>query len=405
MKVKRWISISLAALTLATLAHATALTEARNTPSRAGSAIVVGVYTNTRIFAGSMVAINSSGYAVSASDAASQSVIGAAYETVDNRTNADGAGDSGTMTIQVIRGVFRWVNGDSFTDANIGDLAFVEDDQTVQKAASASNDSIAGVIIDVDDDGVWVDTSTIGSQGSGSLTTLTTSGAVTLGSTLGVTGATTLSGTLAVTGVATFTAESVHNGGVDADYITTDAAAGIDTKTAGTLMVGAATATKIEAADVGVETEIQGDLDVHGSFEPDIVIVADTNAYTLVDADSGQVHLMPDLTADATLTLPAEVDHLHYRIVYVGGAEDAQDWIIDTGDDTKYFVGGLVQHDVDDGGDDTVTYYSDGNSNSKLTVYTPGAGTVVEMWCDGTNWRVTGVVVSSSDTGVAFADQ
>lgn len=80
--------------------------------------------------------------------------------------------------------------------------------------------------------------------------------------TLRISGNGTIGGTLAVTGVATFTAESVHNGGIDADYITTDAAAGIDTKTAGTLMVGASTATKVEVADTGVETEIQGTMDV-----------------------------------------------------------------------------------------------------------------------------------------------
>jgi hypothetical protein len=67
------------------------------------------------------------------------------------------------------------VNGDSFTDANIGDLAYVEDNQTVQKAASASQDIIAGVIVDVDSSGVWVDTHDIGSQGAGSLTTLAVS--------------------------------------------------------------------------------------------------------------------------------------------------------------------------------------------------------------------------------------
>ncbi|MHC4616256.1 MAG: hypothetical protein ACYTEQ_00745 [Planctomycetota bacterium] len=65
-------------------------------------------------------------------------------------------------------------------------------------------------------------------------------------------------GTLDQVGVATFTAESVHNGGIDADYITTDAAAGIDTKTAGTLPVGASTANRVELADAAVITDIEG---------------------------------------------------------------------------------------------------------------------------------------------------
>lgn len=74
----------------------------------------------------------------------------------------------------------------------------------------------------------------------------------------------TVGGTLGVTGVATFTAESVHNGGIDADYITVDAAAGIDTKTAGALAIGAATATSVAvgASDAGVS--IPGTLGVTG---------------------------------------------------------------------------------------------------------------------------------------------
>lgn len=70
-----------------------------------------------------------------------------------------------------------------------------------------------------------------------------------------------VAGTAALIGVATFTAESIHNLGIDADYITTDAGAGVDTKTAGTLGIAAATADKVEIADTGIETEIQGTLD------------------------------------------------------------------------------------------------------------------------------------------------
>ncbi|NQT91946.1 MAG: hypothetical protein HQ559_04225, partial [Lentisphaerae bacterium] len=186
----------------ASLAEATALAAARNTPMRAGDSLYIGVYTNTRLFAGAMVAINSSGYAVPASDSASLNVIGRAQSTVDNRTNAEGAGDSGELSITVRRGTFRWVNGDSFTDANIGDLAFVEDDQTVQTAASASQDIIAGVIIDVDSSGVWVDTYDIGAQGASAPSSLAVSGNATVGGTLDVTGASTL-GALTTTGTTT----------------------------------------------------------------------------------------------------------------------------------------------------------------------------------------------------------
>lgn len=98
----------------------------------------------------------------------------------------------------------------------------------------------------------------------GDVFTVSDTGAVVAkgGLSTGTAGNQTVAGTLGVTGVATFTAESVHNGGIDADYVTVDAAAGIDTKTAGTLKVGAATANKLEVGKSGVETEVVGTLDV-----------------------------------------------------------------------------------------------------------------------------------------------
>jgi len=174
-------------------ALAAPLTAPRNTPQRAGAGVVIGVYTNTRILAGSLVAVNSSGYAVPASDTSGLKVIGCAMETVDNRTNAEGAGDSGAKTVTVKAGIFRWVNGGSLTDADIGSIAYVEDDQTVSTAAEMTYDIVAGVIVDVDADGVWVSTYNVPSAGAASVTTLAASGNASIGGTLAVTGATTLS--------------------------------------------------------------------------------------------------------------------------------------------------------------------------------------------------------------------
>ena len=143
---------------------------------------------------------------------------------------------------------------------------------------------------------------------------------------------------------------------------------------------------------------------ITNAFEPDIVHVADATPYTVLPTDSGQIHIVPDLSADTTFNLPAEADGQHYKFIYVGGAEDAHDWIIQSGDNLKYYIGGLVQHDPDGGGDDTATYYSDGGDDSILTILTPGAGTEIEMWCDGTNWFLTGTVVSTTDTAVVFSN-
>lgn len=46
--------------------------------------------------------------------------------------------------------------------------------------------------------------------------------------------------------------------------------------------------------------------------------------------------------------------------------------------------------------------WSNGSTNDFLTVVTPGAGTIVRVICDGTNWIVNGQVFSA--TVPAFSD-
>ncbi len=134
-----------------------------------------------------------------------------------------------------------------------------------------------------------------------------------------------------------------------------------------------------------------------------------TATAALSDSDSGKIilwgPLAGGLSGASTLTLPTAADGLSFRIVYVGGAADGDDLTITTGSDTNFFIGGAVQHDTDNGGDDTATYYSDNGSNSKITLKTPGAGSRVELTCDGTNWFIHAVLVSATDVGVVFADQ
>ncbi|MFZ4394162.1 MAG: hypothetical protein ACOYOU_00890 [Kiritimatiellia bacterium] len=179
--------------------NAAALGQGRDTPQRFGDYVGLTVASNVIVYAGAMVAINTGGYAVPAADTASYSVIGRAEETVDNR----GVAYSATQPIKVARGIFRWANGDAATDADIGKLAYVTDDQTINKTGGGQN-IIAGSIVDVDSSGVWVDTSRIGPIGAATPSSLAVSGGATVGTTLAVSGNSTLGGTtVAVTNNAT----------------------------------------------------------------------------------------------------------------------------------------------------------------------------------------------------------
>jgi len=162
-------------------------------------------------------------------------VVGRCDRTSDNTL----ANYSATKTVTVRRGVFRWANGGSFTAADIGSFAYVQDAATVTTAGASVNKSIAGQIVLVDSLGVWVDTYVEGAQGSTSVSTLAVSGNASVGGTLavtgastltgntavtgtlGVTGAATLSSTLAVTGTATFTNTTINGATVSMPHLPT----------------------------------------------------------------------------------------------------------------------------------------------------------------------------------------
>ena len=141
----------------------------------------------------------------------------------------------------------------------------------------------------------------------------------------------------------------------------------------------------------------------YGGQNLGIVKVADAATYTMLAADSGKIHIIPDLTADCTLSFPAEKVGLVFEFWYGGTAADAQDWTFDTGSDTNYFVGGA--HHADTDGELSAVVDSNNSSNSKMGVLTPECGTFVKFVCDGLLWYVNGNVISATNTAITFADQ
>ena len=113
------------------------------------------------------------------------------------------------------------------------------------------------------------------------------------------------------------------------------------------------------------------------------VALADGNAsLTAATNGGGVINIVPNGTQDNTYTLPAPVAGQSFTFVYGGGAADATDFIINTGSNTNYFIGGVAFHDTDDGAASVV--FSDGNSNSKLQVNVPAAAQITVIAKDGT---------------------
>lgn len=105
------------------------------------------------IAAGDLVAINSSGLAIAAGASGTVRVVGQAIAAAES---------GGTVAIR--RGIRHFKNiatGTTVTAAHIGSVCYVSDEETVQVVAAENiaTSIVAGLVYDLDDDGVWVDLS------------------------------------------------------------------------------------------------------------------------------------------------------------------------------------------------------------------------------------------------------
>jgi len=93
---------------------------------------------------------------------------------------------------------------------------------------------------------------------------------------------------------------------------------------------------------------------------------------------SGRTLVVPALAANRTITLPAPVAGSHFKFIYGGAAEEAENA-------------------------DNVSVYSDGNSNSKLTLTDFGLFEINILAKDSTNYYIWGQAEGADVP--AFADQ
>ncbi len=124
----------------------------RNTQMKDGELVPFKVATGVTIYAGSLVVANAAGFAAPGSAAAALTYLGRAEETVTN------AGADGAVSVLVRRKkMFKWANkaGDLVTQALVGLSCYIEDGQTVRLTAAGT--SVAGKVVAVEADGVWVE--------------------------------------------------------------------------------------------------------------------------------------------------------------------------------------------------------------------------------------------------------
>ncbi len=118
------------------------LTADRKSIRKDGTLFSHPVAATTVVYAGALVCLNSSGYAVPAADDATQTFAGKADSRGDNSSGANGA-----VSVEGHReGVFEFT-ASAMTQADVNENAYVVDDNTVGKGIVAQPSNVTGVVL------------------------------------------------------------------------------------------------------------------------------------------------------------------------------------------------------------------------------------------------------------------
>jgi hypothetical protein len=125
------------------------------------------------------------------------------------------------------------------------------------------------------------------------------------------------------------------------------------------------------------------------------VFVPDATPYTVLAANSGRLHVILEQASSITLNLPVIAAGLSYKFIMGGVATEAQNWVI-VATTPSFLNGGVAWVDLNDAESNLGVVYGNGSSHLTLTATTPAAGTVIEIYSNGTEWFVHGYVISDS---------
>lgn len=129
----------------------TALTADRIPARRTGAENSDPVAAAKIFYVGALAVLDAAGNLAPGTEATGLIARGVAMEAVDNS-----AGAAGDLSCKTRTGVFRFDNAGDVDRTFIGKPAYIVDDQTVSSSSNTGARSEAGVIDDVDADGVWV---------------------------------------------------------------------------------------------------------------------------------------------------------------------------------------------------------------------------------------------------------
>lgn len=129
------------------------LSGSRETMKRGGDRLSLPVLANAVIFKGALVVLDGTA-CTNGRTATGLMALGVAENSA---SNPDGDPD---VRVDIRRdGLFHFKNDDAdpITLADLGNECFITDDETVSKTDGTSTRSVAGIIRDVADGGVWIE--------------------------------------------------------------------------------------------------------------------------------------------------------------------------------------------------------------------------------------------------------
>lgn len=129
----------------------TALSADREAQERSGDQYQDPIEAGVTCYVGALVVINGAGNAKPAVTGTGLIARGVCEQFVDNS-----GGAAGIANVKTRKGLFKFKNDGSIDRTHIEGTAYIVDDQTVAATDGTGTRSEAGVIKQVEDNGVWV---------------------------------------------------------------------------------------------------------------------------------------------------------------------------------------------------------------------------------------------------------
>lgn len=132
----------------------TSINKERGISRWSADVVTVPLAAGSKVYYGTLVAVNAEGFGVPGMAAPGLTYVGAAEATVDNSSGADGA-----LSVKVRRAwpyAMKWMNDGSITQAHFMKTSYILDNCTVSATDGEGGRSSAGLVVGIESDGVWV---------------------------------------------------------------------------------------------------------------------------------------------------------------------------------------------------------------------------------------------------------